>query len=83
MNYFRRKSDREIFALLYGLMCLWGGGTLVSKAIHAGPGGQVVRQSKSDHAYTTSARETLGEGLLLGAGGAIGVIYGLSRLRLR
>lgn len=51
--------------------------------MQAGPGGQVVRQSKSDHMYTTPSRKVLGERLLLGRAGAIGVIYGLSRFRLR
>lgn len=78
-----KKSGREIWALLMGLMCLWGGATLVREAVQAGPNGQVVRQSKSDHMYTTSSRKVFGEGLLLGAGGAIASIYGLSRFRLR
>jgi len=79
----KRRSDREIWSLLMGLRCLWGGTTLVREAMQAGPGGQVVRQSKSDHMYTTPSRKVLGEGLLLGGVGAIGVTYGLSRFRLR
>ena len=79
----KRRSDREIWSLLMGLMCLWGGTTLVHKAMQAGPNGQVVRQSKSDHMYTTPSGKVLGEGLLLGGAGATGVIYGLSRFRLR
>jgi len=83
MAYLSRQSDRHISALLLGLLCLWGGFTLVRESVQVGPGGQVVRQSKSDRTYTTSFGRTLGEGLLLGAGGAIGVIYGLRRLRVR
>lgn len=64
-------------------MSLGGETTLAREAMQAGPGGQVVRQSKSDHMYTTPSRKVLGERLLLGRAGAIGVIYGLSRFRLR
>lgn len=81
--HMKRRSDREIRMLLMSLLCLWGGVTLAGKAIKVGPDGQVVRQSKSDHLYTTSAKKVMAEGIVLAVVGAAGTVYSLRRFRLR
>ena len=78
----KQRSYREIRMLLMSLLCLWGGITLVGKAIKAGPDGQVVRQSKSDHLYTTSAKRVMAEGVVLTLVGVGGAFYSLRRFRL-
>ena len=82
MPYMKRRSDREIWMLLMSLLCFWGGIALIGKAVKARPDGQVVRQSKSDHFYMTSAKKVMAEGVVLALVGAAGTVYSLRRFRL-
>ncbi len=76
-----KRSLDEIRFLVFGVLLVCGGGTLLNQARSAGPTGRVVMHAKSDGTYTISARAAAAQGLCLLAPGVAMTLYGLSRLR--